>query len=99
MKKLVSVLLILTMATSCAAALADDEWEDYTCEEDGFTTKKPAGAIEVYKSTRGYEGSWIYLKKPVSPPYVVIHRRPAERKIRNPEQYLADIVNDIISFT
>ena len=88
MKKLVSVLLILALAASCAAALADSEWEDYTCENDGFTTKKPAGAIEVYNRTRGYEGSWIRLKKPGFPPYVVIHRRPADKTIRNPENYL-----------
>ena len=88
MKKLIGALMILVFAVSCAAALAEGEWEDYICERDGFSTKKPAGTIEVYNRTRGYEGSWIYLKKPVSPPYAVIHRRPADRTIRDPEGYL-----------
>ena len=96
MKKLVSVLLILALAASCVATLADGEWEDYTCEEDGFTTKKPVGTITVYNRTRGYEGSWIYLQKPVSPPYAVIHRRPADKKIKDPNEYLNHIYLDFL---
>lgn len=88
MKKLISVLMILVLTASCAGALADTEWEDYYCDGYRFIIRKPADALAVYSGTRGYEGIWIYLKKPVLPPYVIVHRRPMERTIRNPEEYL-----------
>ena len=96
MKKLISILLALALLASCTAAFAEDEWFDYHCEEENFTTKKPMHALTEYKNQKGYVGITFYLDIPGAPPYVLVHRRPMEAKFNNPENYLNNTYREFL---
>lgn len=96
MKKLLCILLTMVLLANCAGALADEKWFDYHCEEDGFTTRKPMHALTEYKNNKGYVGITFYLSIPGAPPYVMVHRRPAEGKFKNPENYLNNTYREFL---
>ena len=82
--------------TGKAAWQDEGEWTDYHCEEDGFTTKKPYDALTQYRNDKGYAGIAFYLDVPGAPPYVMLHRRPAEYKFNNPERYLNNTYREFL---
>ena len=96
MKRLTGFLLALVLLVSCAAAQADGEWIRFHCTEDGFTTTKPMHALTEYKNSKGYVGITFYLGIPGAPPYVLVHRRPAEGKFKNPEGYLNNTYREFL---
>ena len=85
-----------TTGTETVSEPDDDEWSDYHCEEDGFTTKKPYHALTQYKDDRGYVGITFYLDVPGYPQYVMIHRRPMEAKFKNPKNYLNNTYREFL---
>ena len=74
----------------------DGDWIGFHCEEDRFTSKKPYDANYEYKTDKGYMGFRIYLDVPGYPPYVLIHRRPADGKFKDPENYLNNIYREFL---
>ena len=98
MKKLLGILLALVLLLSCGAVFAetDDEWADFHCTEDQFTTKIPAHKNNEYKTDLGYMGFRVYLDVPGYPPYVLIHRRPLKEKFNNPMNYLNNIYREFL---
>ena len=85
-----------TTGKETAPVLDDSEWSDYHCEEERFSTKKPYHALTQYKDAIGYVGIAFYLDVPGYPPYVMVHRRAAEKKFKNPEGYLNNTYREFL---
>lgn len=84
MKKLIAVLMTLILSALClAGAAADNEWTDYTCAEEKFSTQIPADGTAVYEEGTGLV---IYTEKSGSIPYVIVSRRPTP--VSDPVNYL-----------
>ena len=66
------------------------------CEEDGFTTKIPAGCTTEYRTTRGQIGLTVYLGEAGSVPCVIVHRRTMDMKFNNPENYLNNTYREFL---
>ena len=96
MKKWMSILLVIALLTSCVAALAETEWADIHCDEEGFTTRKPKNSNYEFKNDKGYAGIRFYLSIPGAPPYVMVNRRSAEGKFKNPEGYLNNTYREFL---
>ncbi len=96
MKKWIGFLLALILLASCAAAGAEEKWMVFHCAEDGFSTSKPLHALTEYKNSKGYVGITFYLGIPGAPPYVLVHRRPAEAKFKNPSNYLNNTYREFL---
>ena len=96
MKKLLSVILALSLLLSLALcnASADDGWADYTCEEQNFKTKIPLSGTSGYDDTA--KGLKIYTDVPGYIPYVVVSRRPMDKKFNNPTNYLNNVYREYI---
>ena len=55
MKKMLALILAVVVAMSvmiCGAA-AEEEWKDFNCAEEQFTTKVPAAAASLYETDNG----------------------------------------------
>ena len=99
MKKLLSVILALTLLLSAAlcAASAEDEWADYTCTEQQFTTKIPVSGTTGYDDNA--KGIKIYTDVPGYIPFVIVSRRPMDMKFSNPENYLNNVYREYMENT
>lgn len=93
MKKLTAMILALALALSftlCGSAAGSD-WADYTCVEEQFSTKIPVSG------TSGYvEGSGLTIYTDVAGyiPYIIVHRRPMDKKFSNPVNYLNNVYRE-----
>ncbi len=74
----------------------EGSWTDVRCEEDGFTTKVPAGSTNEYRTARGQMGLTVYLDKAGSVPCVIIHRRAMDSKFKNPRNYLNNTYREFL---
>ena len=52
MKKMLAMVLavILALTAMICGAAAEDEWKDFNCAEEQFTTKVPATAVSRYET-------------------------------------------------
>ena len=96
MKKLLSALLALSllMAYAISSASADEQWADYTCTEQQFSTKIPVSGSSGYDDE--IKGLVIYTGVPGYIPYVIVKRRPMDMKFSNPENYLNNVYREYI---
>lgn len=96
MKKLLAAILTLTLLMSlvlCGAS-AEDGFADYTCEEQHFSTKIPLSGTSGYDENNA--GLTIYTDVPGYIPYVIVRRRPMDKKFSNPENYLNNVYREYI---
>ena len=96
MKKLLSLFLAISLLLLFAAgsASADDEWADYTCNEQQFSTKIPVSGSSGYDDE--IKGLVIYTGVPGYIPYVIVKRRPMDMKFSNPENYLNNVYREYL---
>ena len=96
MRKMIAMVLAAVMALCMLAgmAAAESEWEDRVCEEEGFSTKIPAGGSAKYGKDES--GLIIYAEEPGYIPYVIVNRRPLENKFSNPEDFLNNVFREHI---
>lgn len=96
MKKMLAMILaaILALTAAICGAAADGEWADYTCQEQSFSTKIPTSGTTVYDDSA--KGIMIYTDVPGYIPYVIVSRRPADKKFSNPENYLNNVYREYI---
>ena len=96
MKKLLSMILALALLLSAAAgcASAEAEWTDYTCAEQQFSTKIPVSGTSGYDDTA--KGLKIYTDVPGYIPFVIVSRRPMDKKFSNPENYLNNVYREYL---
>lgn len=96
MRKTIGLLLALILLLGCIPVLAEDAaWVGSHCEEDGFSTRIPAGATVTYETTMGFYGMRIYFDSP-GLPCIIIHRRPLEGKFKNPVNYLNNTYREFL---
>ena len=96
MKKLLAAILTLTllMSLSICSASAEDGYADYTCEEQHFSTKIPLSGTAGYDEKNA--GLTIYTETPGYIPYVIVRRRPMDKKFNNPTNYLNNTYREYI---
>ena len=94
MKKLICLALTLALLAGCAIlpALAEN-YADYTCEEESFKTKIPLAGSSGYEKNTGLV---IYTDVPGYIPYVIVHRRPLDKKFNNPVNYLNNVYREYL---
>ena len=92
MKKMLVFLTALVLLLSLAAGvtLAED-WTDYTCAEESFSLRVPAGAAAFYEEGTGL---MICTESAGRIPYAIVCRRPMELKFKNPEGYLNNVYRE-----
>lgn len=95
MKKLLSTILALTLLLSVAASCATAEtMTAFTCAEQQFSVSVPEGATAQYDDSA--KGLMIYTKTPGSIPYIIVSRRPLDKKFSNPENYLNNVYREYL---
>ena len=96
MKKLLTAILTLTLLVSLAfcGASAGDEYADYTCKEQNFSTRIPLSGTSGYDENNA--GLTIYTDVPGYIPYVIVRRRPMDMKFNNPTNYLNNTYREYI---
>ena len=94
MKKLLCLALTLALLTGAAAlpALAE-EYADCTCAEQRFATKVPLSGTAGYENNTGLV---IYTDVPGYIPYVIVNRRPMDKKFSNPVNYLNNVYREYL---
>ena len=94
MKKMIATLTALVLLLTLAAGWASaEDWTDYTCTEDSFSIRVPAGADVAYEEGNGLT---IYTKAAGKIPYAIVHRRPADKKLSNPGNYLGNVYREYL---
>ena len=96
MKKLLAVILALGLlcgAAPPAGAAAAETLADFVCGEASFSLKVPADAAAVYEENTGLV---IYTLSQGYIPYVVVSRRPADKKLKNPVNYLNNVYREYL---
>ena len=96
MKKLLAMFLTVSLLLSLAlcGASADDGWADYTCVEQNFSTKIPLSGTSGYDDNN--KGLTIYTDVPGYIPFVIVSRRPMDKKFSNPTNYLNNVYREYI---
>lgn len=91
MKKIVCLALALILVWGCAleALCAEEALEEVRCEEQGFSTKIPAGLTAEWSEGNGLQ---ISMGKPGYIPFILVFRRP--KKLSNPVNYLNNVVRE-----
>ena len=98
MKKLLTLSLALVLALSLIlCADAEEQWADYTCAEQQFSTKIPVSGTAGYNDQQ--KGLVIYTDVPGYIPYVTISRRPMDKKFSNPVNYLNNVYREYMENT
>lgn len=96
MKKLLAIILALGLlfgAAIPAGATASESLMDFVCEEESFSVKIPSGAVAAYEENSGLV---IYTLNQGYIPYVVVSRRPADKKFNNPTNYLNNVYREYL---
>ncbi len=95
MKKLLSLFLALALLLTGMAwgALADGGLADYVCKEESFATKIPLSGSSGYVENTGLV---IYTDVPGYIPYVIVRRRPMDKKFNNPVNYLNNVYREYL---
>ena len=96
MKRLAALVLMLVLACAALCAAAEEEWTDFTCKEEQFTTKIPVSALTSYRDERGLVGMTTYLDVPGYPPFVMVHRRAMDKKFKDPVGYLNNVYREFL---
>ena len=98
MKKLLTLSLALVLALSLIlCADAEEQWANYTCAEQQFSTKIPVSGTAGYNDQQ--KGLVIYTDVPGYIPYVTISRRPMDKKFSNPFNYLNNVYREYMENT
>lgn len=94
MKKILAMLtaLALLLALAAGGALAED-WTDYTCAEENYSLRVPAGAAVFYEEGTGL---MICPKSAGKIPYAIVSRRPMNMKFTNPDGYLNNVYREYL---
>ncbi len=94
MKRLIGMVLSLVLLVCCiAVSAAAEEYVDYTCAEENFSTKIPLAGSSGYETNTGLV---IYTEHPGYIPYVIVHRRALDRKFNNPVNYLNNVMREYL---
>jgi len=94
MKKLICMMLTLCLMAGCTILPAmAEETADYICEEENFKTRIPLNGSSGYEKNTGLV---IYTDVPGYIPYVIVHRRPLDKKFNNPVNYLNNVYREYL---
>ena len=94
MRKMLAMILAAMMilaAVTCGASA--EEWKDFFCEEEQFSTKVPASGTTRYEAENG--GLVVYTEHDGYIPNLTVHRRSGENKFKNPTNYLNNVYREI----
>lgn len=96
MKKWFCMLLALALMLGCAGATASEDWPEYHCQQENFTTLIPRRGTASFETETGYYGLRIYLDEKGSVPYLIVNRRDGARKFKNPKNYLNNVYREFL---
>jgi hypothetical protein len=92
MKRVCCLALILALVCGCLPALAAGEGlKEARCDEQGFKTQIPSNLSARYDEENGL---WVSVGKEGYIPFVLVYRRPAEGKLKNPVNYLNNVYRE-----
>ena len=91
MKRIICLLLMLTLLCGVLPAMAAENLVDVRCEEQGFSTKIPADKTAQWDENWGLR---ISVGKPGYVPYVSIYRRPDN--LKNPVNFLNNVYREFM---
>ena len=89
MKKVGCLLMMLALLMSGLVGAGAAELKNVRCEEEGFSTRVPAGTTAVYVKGTGFQ---VSIGKAGAIPYLILMRRP--QPFSNPKNYLNNVFRE-----